>query len=167
VIADEIPEDVLAALNDPEAFESLTDDFIVAAEDETADNDGGEESKKGKRKPSKRVHFDDEDEEDVGEHDEEDYDEDEDDEDLEALLAGLKANPEGNKRRVRNEHEQVFDARFERVRALFSPCRYPRRCSPCSAILITSYVRAMSRLWLSSTTTKSASCSRKPRRSRE
>lgn len=133
---------MLAALNDPEAFESLTDDFIVAAGDEGADDDEDQGAppapphinsydttellglftllsrlsgagKRGKRRPSRKVHFDDEDD---GEYGEEDYDEDEDDEDLDALLAGLKANPEGNKRRERNEHEQIFDARFERVR---------------------------------------------------
>lgn len=116
-IPDEIPDDVLAALNDPEAFESLTDDFIVAAGDEEADGDEDQGAgRRGKRRPSRKVHFDDEDD---GEYGEEDYDQDEDDEDLDALLEGLKANPEGNKRRERNEHEQIFDARFERALAEF------------------------------------------------
>jgi len=98
-VEDDIPEDVLAALDDPEAFEGLTDDFIVLAD---RDNGGpiekyAEEGNNG----------------DDGEDDDEN--EDESDQGLEDLLHHLKANPAGNQRRERNEYEQIFDARFEKV----------------------------------------------------
>jgi hypothetical protein len=178
---------VLAALNDPEAFESLTDDFIVAAGDEEANDDEDQGAppapphinsfdrvarvvyhtfttsgagRRGKRRPSRKVHFDDEDD---GEYGEEDYDQDEDDEDLDALLEGLKANPEGNKRRERNEHEQIFDARFERVRIPAVDTLLLVVWVICDTITRT----RLCRLWPSSTTTRSASWSRRPKRSRE
>lgn len=101
---------MLEALNNPDAFESLNDDFVLAAE-----HDEEEPNTMTTRQPKRKQHKDYDSEEETDGDGEENSGQDDEGEDLDALLHDLKHNSEGNQRRERNELEQIFDARFEKA----------------------------------------------------
>jgi hypothetical protein len=107
---------VLEALENPDQFETLLEDFVIDADDIEEGEDAKKQKQKNQQPRSRKTEADDEDvgddEDDLpplseGESDEEGYENDDD----------VHKHADHDPRTERTELAKVFDARFERVSA--------------------------------------------------